>query len=133
VQFKGCEIITQKKLTHVPGVPLAVRLSSPNLGLPVASDFAANPSVAPVANAQASVVGSKAPMEKPTILIKPVCIASEIGGARIRATGVASAPKLHRLSMIRLICAGLSKPFSREIPAMRYKIPGRRMSLLSLG
>lgn len=70
-------------------MPLAVRLSSLNLGLPVASDFAVSPSVAPVANALASAVGSKAPMEKPTIRIKPVCIVSEIGVSRIQVTGVA--------------------------------------------
>ena len=73
-------------------------------------------------------------MEKPTIRIKPVCIASEIGVSRIRATGVASVPMPPLLLlMARLNCARFSKPFSREIPAMRYKIPGRRMSLLSLG
>ena len=127
-----CEHTLEKKPPIPRIVPLAAQFSSLSRARPVASATApVSPAGRPVAK-PASVVGSQNPPTRTTTPARSRPNGCKPGGSRIRATGARSShPKRHPKR--RHAWALCSAPLRYKTPAVRYKIPGRRISLPSLG
>lgn len=127
----GCEPTIEKKPPISRIVPLAVQFSSLSRARPVASaTVPVSPVERPVAK-PVSIAGCRSLPTRPTTPARSKPNECRPGGSRIRATGARSSlPKRHPKR--RPAWALYLGPLRYKTPAVRYKIPGRRISLPSL-
>jgi hypothetical protein len=128
----GHEFITQKKLLVSPSAPLAVHRLFPSRVRPVAKNTALGPRAKKLATSSVKSVGSKTRRAGTITPAQLPSTAFRNGVRTIQNTGNGTGRILIPALIIPSICVRFWPNSFRKIPAMRYKIPGPRKSLLSL-
>lgn len=133
VTFLPHEVITQKKLPHIPGAPHAVHLLFRSRAPPGASGFVPAPNVANEARSTVKSAGRNQRKTSPTTPGRSPPIACGTGANLIPVIGGVAPMSAASRPRNGMTCGPYLWSLRYEIPAMRYQIPGLRNSLPLLG